>query len=302
MPHRHPRRARRLAGQAHAAVRPGPRGRRHRREVGAGVTDRRSATGSRSLARPRLRPVPTTASAAGRRCASSSRTAATRSTARSPSTPSPTPTTSSRCRTASTPLDAAPLTCAGVTTYKAIKVAHIEPSRAGRDLRRRRARAPRRPVRAARRRDRGRRRRRRREARAGRGRSAPTTPSTPRRPTRSPRSRSSAGRRRGRDRRDPAGRSSRPSPRCGAAAGWSASACPPETDGPMSLPIFPTVLKGISVIGSIVGTRAGPRRGLRAARRGPHQGGRRDPQARRGQRGDRRGAHGRTPARLVFEF
>ncbi len=30
---------------------------------------------------------------------------------------------------------------------------------------------------------------------------------------------------------------------------------PPEQDGPMSLPIFPTVLKGISVIGSIVGTR-----------------------------------------------
>lgn len=30
---------------------------------------------------------------------------------------------------------------------------------------------------------------------------------------------------------------------------------PPENDGPMSLPIFPTVLKGISVIGSIVGTR-----------------------------------------------
>ena len=30
---------------------------------------------------------------------------------------------------------------------------------------------------------------------------------------------------------------------------------PPETEGPMALPIFPTVLKGISVIGSIVGTR-----------------------------------------------
>jgi len=30
---------------------------------------------------------------------------------------------------------------------------------------------------------------------------------------------------------------------------------PPESEGPMSLPIFPTVLKGISVIGSIVGTR-----------------------------------------------
>lgn len=30
---------------------------------------------------------------------------------------------------------------------------------------------------------------------------------------------------------------------------------PPESEGPMKLPIFPTVLKGISVIGSIVGTR-----------------------------------------------
>jgi propanol-preferring alcohol dehydrogenase len=30
---------------------------------------------------------------------------------------------------------------------------------------------------------------------------------------------------------------------------------PPETDGPMALPIFPTVLKGITVVGSIVGTR-----------------------------------------------
>jgi alcohol dehydrogenase, propanol-preferring len=32
-------------------------------------------------------------------------------------------------------------------------------------------------------------------------------------------------------------------------------ALPPESDGPMHLPIFDTVLKGISVIGSIVGTR-----------------------------------------------
>lgn len=30
---------------------------------------------------------------------------------------------------------------------------------------------------------------------------------------------------------------------------------PPEADGPMSIPIFPTVLGGISIIGSIVGTR-----------------------------------------------
>ena len=32
MPHRHPRRPRRLAGQADPAVRPRPRGRRHRRD------------------------------------------------------------------------------------------------------------------------------------------------------------------------------------------------------------------------------------------------------------------------------
>ena len=32
-------------------------------------------------------------------------------------------------------------------------------------------------------------------------------------------------------------------------------ALPPEKDGPMSLPIFDTVLRGISVVGSIVGTR-----------------------------------------------
>lgn len=30
---------------------------------------------------------------------------------------------------------------------------------------------------------------------------------------------------------------------------------PPEAEGPMALPIFPTVLKGISIIGSIVGSR-----------------------------------------------
>jgi propanol-preferring alcohol dehydrogenase len=32
-------------------------------------------------------------------------------------------------------------------------------------------------------------------------------------------------------------------------------ALPPESEGPMHLPIFETVLKGIQVIGSIVGTR-----------------------------------------------
>src|SRR3954454_16328394 len=37
---------------------------------------------------------------------------------------------------------------------------------------------------------------------------------------------------------------------------------PPEKDGPMSLPIFPTVLKGISVIGSIVRSRPDLAEGL----------------------------------------
>ena len=44
MPHRHPRRPRRLAGQADAAVHPWARGRRHVERVGAGVT---SASGRR---------------------------------------------------------------------------------------------------------------------------------------------------------------------------------------------------------------------------------------------------------------
>ena len=71
----------------------------------------------------------------------------------------------------------------------------------------------------------------------------------------------------------------------------------------MSLPIFPTVLKGISVIGSIVGTRAGPRRGLRSC----------TPRAAPGSIAETRKLdevneaiddvlHGRAPARLVFEF
>ena len=46
-----------------------------------------------------------------------------RSTAASASTQRPTPTTSSRFPTDIDPFDAAPLTCAGVTTYKAVKVA-----------------------------------------------------------------------------------------------------------------------------------------------------------------------------------
>ena len=89
--------------------------------------------------------------------------------------------------------DAAPLTCAGVTTYKAIKVAGTGPSRDRRGLRRRRARSPRPAVRADRRRLRRRRRRRGRQARAGhRARRRPRR-QRPRRSTRSRRSRTLGG-------------------------------------------------------------------------------------------------------------
>ena len=46
------------------------------------------------------------------------------------------------------PLDAAPLTCAGVTTYKAVKVSGASLGRPRRGVRRRRPRPPRDPVRA----------------------------------------------------------------------------------------------------------------------------------------------------------
>ena len=64
------------------------------------------------------------------------------------------------------PFDAAPLTCAGVTTYKAVKVAGHALVGPRRRLRRRRARASRDPVRRDRRRPRHRRRPPRRQARA----------------------------------------------------------------------------------------------------------------------------------------
>jgi D-arabinose 1-dehydrogenase-like Zn-dependent alcohol dehydrogenase len=64
----------------------------------------------------------TTASPVGRRCASSRRTWATRSTAASASTHRVRPLRRQGARGVD-PFDAAPLTCAGVTTYKAVKVA-----------------------------------------------------------------------------------------------------------------------------------------------------------------------------------
>ena len=77
---------------------------------------------------------------------------------------------------------------------------------------------------------------------------------------------------------------------------------PPETDGPMSLPIFPTVLKGISVIGSIVGTREDVAEVFDLHAHG------RTTVVAEGRKLDQVNESiddvlaGRTPARLVFEF
>ena len=212
-----------------------------------------SATGwpSRGWATPAA--PATTASRAGRRSARRSRTPATRSTAASAEyaiayaryvVPVP---------DGIDPLDAAPLTCAGVTTYKAVKVAGTAPVGSRRGVRRRRARAP------------GRSSTRRSPAAASsrstcsttssssRASSAPSSPSTPTRRTRSRRSRRSAAPTRRSRWRSPRTRSSRPTARC-AAAGRSCSwRCP--ADNEVRLPIFETVLNGITVVGSIVGTR-----------------------------------------------
>ena len=126
--------------------------------------------------------------------------------------------------------DASPLTCAGVTTYKAVKVSGATLVEPRRRLRRRRARPPGDPVRAHHRRV-GRRRRRQpgaagdgaravgaehvdQPARGGSGRRDPA-----------PRRR----RRRDLHRGVPEARSSRPSARSRAAASSSASACRPTT-------------------------------------------------------------------------
>ena len=152
------------------------------------------------------------------------------------------------------PFDAAPLCCAGVTTYKAVKVAGTRSSdlvavfgvgglghlaiqyaaiAGGRvvavDIVRR-------------------------EARRSRASSARSSRSTPRRRTRSRRSSGSAASTRRSRWPCPRRRSSRPTARCAAAARLVFVALP--ADNEVKLPIFETVLNGITVVGSIVGTRA----------------------------------------------
>ena len=71
-------------------------------------------------------------------------------------------------------------------------------------------------------------------------------------------------------------------------------------DNEVTLPIFETVLNGITVVGSIVGTRDRPARGVRAARRRQDQGHPRGSPADPRQRVDRRrrGRPGRGPDRV----
>ena len=96
--------------------------------VGAGDAARPGrAAGRAPVAGPRAAATAATASPAGRPTAPARSTWATRWTAAMPSTPSRTPATSCPVPDGVSALDAAPLTCAGVTTYKALKVAHPQP-------------------------------------------------------------------------------------------------------------------------------------------------------------------------------
>ena len=254
LPHRHPRGPRRLAGQALAAVRPRARGRGDRR----GARPRRvevalSATASRFRGSVTRAGPATTASPAGRRSASSRRTWATRSTAVRG--------VRDRVRAVrrqgsrrSRPVRRGAAHVRGVTTYKAIKVAGTDssdlvavfgvgglghlaiqyaiiaggrassPSTSS-------TRSSSSPGRSARR-VHGQR------SRGGPGRGHPGRWAAPTRRSRSPcRPR----------------RSSRRTARCAGAA-RSSSSLPAENH--IELPIFETVLNGITVVGSIVGTRA----------------------------------------------
>ena len=128
LPHRHPRRPRRLAGQADPALRPRSRGRRHRRAVGPGSRRSRWATVSRCRGSATRAGTAATASPAGRRSAVTEEHRLLDRRRLRASTPSADARYVVPVPRGVDPLDAAPLTCAGVTTYKAVKVAGTRPS------------------------------------------------------------------------------------------------------------------------------------------------------------------------------
>ncbi len=129
VPHRHPRRARRLAGQAEPAVRAGPRGRRHHR-------DRRRRSRPTSHVGDRVA-IPWLGHACGHcdHCVRGWETLCEeqQNTGYSVDGAFAEYAVADADYVVAVPAgvsphDAAPLTCAGVTTYKAIKVAHIQPA------------------------------------------------------------------------------------------------------------------------------------------------------------------------------
>ena len=286
LPHRHPRRARRLAGQAVAAVRARARGRRHRRRArpgrdrGRGRRPRRDA-----VARLRLRCLRPLRLGLGDALPRAEEHGLLDRRRRSASTPSAYGRYVVKVPAGIDPFDAAPLTCAGVTTYKAVKVAGTRSSDLvavfgvgglGHLAIQYAAIAGGRVIAVDIHDD---------KLDLARELGAEFTVNAPRR-IRSRRSRSSAAptrRSRSRSRR---GRSSRPTARCGAAARSSSSRCRRTTR--CRLPIFETVLNGITIVGSIVGTRADLRDVFALHARRQDASDPRDPLARRRQRGDRR--------------
>ena len=257
---------------------------------------RRSATGSPCRGSARPAGSATTASTGGRPCVRSRSTPGT-STARTPSTPPRTRPTSRWSPTRWTRCDAAVLTCAGVTTYKAVKVS------------------------GARRGD---------WSRFSASADSATLPCSTRRSAAPPSSRSTSPTRSsqlatelGADHvvnaltEDPV----KAIQDLGGAHAAIALAASPEAfeqaftalrrggtlvfvalpaDNHVDLPIFETVLRGITVCGSIVGTRKDLAEVYAIHAAGPYQGDPRGPQARRGQRVLRRRPRrpGPSPYRL----
>ena len=107
--------------EAAARARPPDRRDGDRRRAGGGAV-RRPATAS--ACRGSAGPTATAAvpRRAARTCASTRASPATRSTAATPSGPSPTSASASRCRTPTTTCSAAPLLCAGLIGYRALRM------------------------------------------------------------------------------------------------------------------------------------------------------------------------------------
>ena len=136
LPHR-PARRRRRADRAEAAARPRPPDRRRGgRTSGRGRSASRRASGSACPGWAGPAASAATAAAAARTSATAPASPATTSTAATPSMASPTSASASRSRPATRTMQAAPLLCAGLIGYRALRLAGD--ARAARPLRLRR--------------------------------------------------------------------------------------------------------------------------------------------------------------------